>query len=162
MGSRLELQKGQRLPRALRQNVLVVDDDESMRDLLRLHLSNAGYCVVLAEDALVAGREILSWTPDLLILDVELPYLSGLDFAATLIADNTIPYMPMILMTGHEEHAARGDVLGVDFLLKPFTSEQLLRTVARNISTSVLLASARAEAPVRRSDRIFAAAWLRT
>jgi CheY-like chemotaxis protein len=57
--------------------ILVVDDDESMRELLRLHLTNAGYDVRLAEDAVVAGQLVLRNPPDLIIADVEMPYMDG-------------------------------------------------------------------------------------
>src|SRR5258708_32356305 len=77
-----------------RPNILVVDDDKSMRDLLQLHLANAGYNVALAEDAVVAGRMFLGSTPDLLLIDVDMPYLSGLDFGATLFADTTWRVIP--------------------------------------------------------------------
>ena len=59
--------------------VLVVDDDPSLRDLLRLHLRTEGYDVRLAADAIEAGYAILRTPPDLLIVDVNMPYMSGID-----------------------------------------------------------------------------------
>ncbi len=117
-----------------RLNVLVVDDDEAMRALLKLHLSNAGYCVALAEDALVAGRRILNWTPDLLIVDIDMPYMNGIDFVATLLADATIPYIPVIFVTAHEDYAPKAQALGADVIVKPFFKDRLLESVARNIA----------------------------
>jgi DNA-binding response OmpR family regulator len=113
--------------------VLVVDDDDAMRALLRLHLTNAGYAVTVAEDALVAGRKLLEAAPDLIILDVNLPYMSGLELAAILIADATIPHVPIIFISAHEGFAAQAEALGADFIVKPFLKPRLLESVARNI-----------------------------
>ena len=126
-----------------RLNVLVVEDDASMRSLLQLHLANAGYVVSVAEDAISAGHRILKYAPDLLILDVELPYINGIEFAATLQADSTLPYIPIIFITAHEDFAERAALLGQDFILKPFRKERLLESVARNIGRATDIAVAK-------------------
>src|SRR5579862_2214391 len=59
--------------------VLVVDDDECLRELLNLHLWQAGYDVRLAEDAIEAGRMVLKAVPDLMIVDINLPYMNGFE-----------------------------------------------------------------------------------
>lgn len=115
-----------------RMKILVIDDDVSMRELMKLHLANAGHSVVVAEDAVVAGRTLLRWTPDVILLDVELPFLSGIEFAATLVADTTMPAIPIILISAHEYFAGKADALGLHFLLKPFTKAELLQAVARS------------------------------
>src|SRR5204863_217429 len=56
--------------------ILVVDDDESMRDLLRLHLTAAGYDVQVAEDAIAAGYMVLRSPPDLIISDVNIQHIA--------------------------------------------------------------------------------------
>ncbi len=117
---------------AARQNILVVEDDGEMRDLLRLYLRNAGYAVTLAEDAAVAGRKLLDSHPDLIISDINLPYMSGLEFAAILMADATVPHVPVILISAHEKFAARAYALGADFIVKPFSRTQLLEAVAQS------------------------------
>lgn len=114
-------------------NVLVVEDDEAMRSLLELHLSNAGYSVTSAPDAIVAGYHVLKCTPDLIILDVNLPYINGLEFAATLQADTTVPHIPIIFITANEDFGPRAESLGADFIVKPFLKHRLLESVARNI-----------------------------
>jgi len=50
-----------------------VEDDESMRELLRLHLSNAGYAVDVAEDGIEAGYAVLKAIPQVIICDVDMP-----------------------------------------------------------------------------------------
>ena len=110
--------------------ILVVDDDESMRALVRLHLANAGYDVSLAEDAVVAGKALLASAPDLLIVDAEMPYLSGIDLVAALLADSTAPSVPILFITAHEQHRERFDNMGIDYLIKPFLADTLVAKVA--------------------------------
>lgn len=116
--------------------VLVVEDDESMRELLRLHLGNAGYEVTLAEDAIVAGRKLLACAPDLIIADVHLPFLNGLEFASILIADTTVPNIPIVLISAHEHYRQHAESIGMTFLLKPILKAQLLETVEKVLSSA--------------------------
>ena len=114
--------------------ILVVDDDESMRALVRLHLSNAGYQVAQAEDAVVAGKQLLASPPDLLIVDAEMPYLSGIDLVAALLADSTAPAVPILFITAHEQHREKFDNMGVEYLIKPFRADALVAKVAELLS----------------------------
>jgi DNA-binding response OmpR family regulator len=116
-------------------NILAVEDDPVMRELLRLHLADAGYVVTLAEDAIAAGHRMLKFPPDLVILDIGLPYLSGLDFAAALLADATVARVPIIFISADESFAARAERLGADFVVKPIRKERLLASVAKALSS---------------------------
>ena len=113
--------------------ILVVDDERCMRDLMQLHLRSAGHQVLLAEDAVVAGRMLLEWRPDLLLVDVEMPYMSGQEFVATLLADRTIPHVPVIFVTADETFGPRAASLGADCLTKPCRADVLLNLVARRL-----------------------------
>ena len=64
--------------------ILVVDDDESLLELLRMHLGAAGYDVQMAEDAIAAGYIVLRSPPDLIICDVHMPHMDGFEFVAAL------------------------------------------------------------------------------
>src|SRR5438874_3117996 len=66
--------------------VLVAHGDKSMRQLIKLHLVCSGYEVTLAEDAVEAGKQVMRQPPDLIILDVEMPYMDGLEFVSALTA----------------------------------------------------------------------------
>ena len=115
--------------------ILVVDDDESMRDLLRLHLSAAGYDVLLAEDAIVAGHLVLRSPPDLIICDVNMPHLDGFEFIAALKADKSVPNIPVIFLTSVEEGDQRGKALGaVGYITKPVRADKLLSLVAQHVA----------------------------
>ena len=127
-----------------RARILVVDDESPIRELLRLHLQNAGYEVIEAADAVVAGKMVLAgaWKIDLMIVDAYMPYMSGIDFAAAVIADTTLPPVPIILITGRNELAERADALGVPCLTKPFTADTLAAMVARTLAAALPVSDA--------------------
>lgn len=108
-----------------------MDDDRSILDLLRIHLGNAGYEVRLAEDAIAAGHLILRDPPDLVLLDIDMPYMNGFELLEAMRADPALPKVPVIMITAHTEAHERAKQLGVGFLSKPIFLEQLLREVAR-------------------------------
>ena len=115
--------------------ILIVDDDESMRDLLHLHLSSAGYEVQVAEDAIAAGYMVLKKPPHLIICDINMPHLDGFEFLEALRADRSVPDIPVILLTAIEEGERRGKSLGVvGYMTKPLRAEKLLALVAEHVS----------------------------
>ncbi|HYL88951.1 MAG TPA: response regulator [Burkholderiales bacterium] len=115
--------------------ILIVDDDQNMRDLLRLHLTSAGYSVHVAEDAIAAGHLVLRSPPDLIISDVNMPHLDGFEFIEALKADKTIPDIPVIFLTSEEEGLQRGRALGaVGYITKPVRADKLLTLVAQHVS----------------------------
>ena len=114
--------------------ILVVDDDESIRELLRLHLASAGYEVQVAEDAIAAGYMVLRSPPDLIISDVNMPHMDGFEFIAALKADKSIPSIPVIFLTSLEEGDYRGKALGaVGYVTKPVRADHLLALVAKHV-----------------------------
>jgi DNA-binding response OmpR family regulator len=114
--------------------ILVVDDDESIRELLRLHLSAAGYEVQVAEDAIAAGYLVLKGPPDLIITDVNMPHMDGFEFVAALRADSALPRIPVIFLTSVEDGDARGRELGAaGYVTKPVRSDRLLALVAQHV-----------------------------
>jgi len=112
----------------------VVDDDESIRELLRLHLTSAGYDVRVAEDAIQAGYAVLANPPDLIICDILMPYMDGFEFVAAMKADHTLPYIPVIFLTSVEDGEHRGRELGaVGYMIKPVRADRLLALVAQYV-----------------------------
>ena len=108
-------------------SILIVDDDESIRELLRMHLSSAGYEVSVAEDAIVAGYMVLRSPPDLIISDVNMPHMDGFEFVEALKADKSLPPIPVIFLTSVEEGDHRGKALGaVGYVTKPVRADKLL------------------------------------
>lgn len=121
-----------------RRTVLVAENDRAMRELLRVHLHNAGYNVILAPDAIVAGRALVA-TPDkidVLIINAHLPFMSGVEFVSTMIADNSLRFVPTVLISSADDDARRADVLGVPCLVAPFSAQHLLDLVALTVNQS--------------------------
>ncbi|HEY8070198.1 MAG TPA: response regulator [Burkholderiales bacterium] len=115
--------------------ILVVDDDESLRELLRMHLASAGYDVSTAADAINAGYQVLKNPPDLILSDVNMPHMDGFEFVAALKSDKTLPYIPVIFLTSVEDGDHRGKELGaVGYLTKPVRADRLLELVAQHVA----------------------------
>jgi signal transduction histidine kinase/DNA-binding response OmpR family regulator len=109
--------------------VLVVDDDQSIRELLRQELSGEGYEVRQAVDGRDAIAQVKANKPDLLILDVKMPEISGFDVSAILKNDPEYMDIPIIILSV-EDDQERGYSLGVDkYLTKPIDSSILLSEV---------------------------------
>jgi len=111
-----------------------VDDDPSIRELLRIHLGNAGYRVMLAEDAVVAGHAIAKAAPDLLLLDLDMPFMTGLEFLEALQSDKSLPKFPVVFLTANPEARDLAGKLGAaGYLAKPIHLHDLLAEVARHL-----------------------------
>ena len=127
--------------------ILIVDDDASMRDLIALHLRAADYRVEEAEDAISAGYQVLKTPPDLIVCDVQLPHMNGLEFVAALRADPATDSIPVIFLTATEEHYERAKQLGrTEYLMKPTRGDVLLSAVRKYLppaaySSSLMLRS---------------------
>jgi DNA-binding response OmpR family regulator len=115
--------------------ILVVEDDESMRELLRLHLEHAGYRVEVSEDGIAAGYAVLQSPPDLIVCDIDMPNMDGLQLVEAMRADRSLPRMPVIFLTSVEEGAARAAQLGAaDYILKPVLVDRLLKSVQKALA----------------------------
>ena len=122
------------VPAAEPPQILVVDDQTDMRELLALHLRNAGYRVVAAEDAVAAGHRVAEALPDLIICDFKMPYMDGVEFISALRADATIRDIPVVFITGREHGAeVSGKTFGFPLLVKPLLADDLLATVAEQL-----------------------------
>jgi DNA-binding response OmpR family regulator len=113
--------------------ILIVDDETAVRELLKLQLVGEGYDVRLADDPIVAGRSLREAPPDLMLVDLALPYQDGLDFAATLKADAAAPQVPIVFISGNPEIMSRARELGAPYLKKPFSATQLIDLVRREL-----------------------------
>ncbi len=106
--------------------ILVVDDDPSIRDLLKQQLTERGFRVRLASNGTDAMTELRRKAPDLVLLDVMMPGLSGFDVAAMLRSDPDLGRLPIVILSIVED-TERGYRLGVDrFLHKPIDAEALV------------------------------------
>jgi CheY-like chemotaxis protein len=112
-----------------RPKVLVVDDEPTMRQLLRLHLATHGYEVDVAEDAIVAAHMVVREAPDLILVDVEMPYMNGYEFVAALKSDPATRHIPVVFLTTLDDVAEEAQKLGAAYLNKPVTVDRLLDVV---------------------------------
>ena len=111
--------------------ILVVDDAKSIRETMQLQLLHAGYEVMLAEDAVVAGRLLLKERPDMVIVDVNMPYMDGYEFCAALKSDPETRDIPVVFLSASHDVADRAPEVGaVAFLHKPVLADRLLAVVA--------------------------------
>ena len=113
-------------------SVLIVDDDPNLRTLLRTSFELAHIRVQEADSATAASQLIEKRQPDVLVLDVAMPVVDGLDFCRSLKADPSTRGIPILLLTGSEVSEKTVAAVGADALLsKPFSPLTLLAIVER-------------------------------
>ncbi|MFO8038243.1 MAG: PAS domain S-box protein [Sodalinema sp.] len=113
----------------LGKTILVVDDDEHVRELLRQSLQAQGYQVRLAKDGVEAIMEVKRSRPDLIVLDVMMPYIDGFDVAAVLKNEPQTMEIPILVLSIVEDRE-RGYRSGVDrYLKKPIDRQGFLKEV---------------------------------
>jgi CheY-like chemotaxis protein len=113
--------------------VLVVDDDDVIRQLITVNLELEGYEVTGAADGQEALERAQQWRPDVMTLDMMMPRLDGLATAAALRADPATAHIRVCLVSARAQAADReraATAPGIDaFLSKPFDPEDLVRVV---------------------------------
>ncbi|QUH06146.1 response regulator transcription factor [Saccharopolyspora erythraea] len=110
--------------------VLVVDDDTSVRDVVRRYLQRAGYAVELAGDGETALRLHAERKPDLVVLDLMLPGVGGLEVCRRLRERGEVPVV-MLTALGEESDRVVGLEQGADdYVVKPFSPRELVLRVA--------------------------------
>ncbi|MBC7249186.1 MAG: PAS domain S-box protein [Anaerolineae bacterium] len=123
-----------------REKILAIDDSEAILALLQTRvLPKAGYEPLIAHNGQEGLLLALTTQPDLILLDLELPDLSGLEILRTWKAKGL--HVPVIMMTGHgsEQMAVEALRLGVrDYIVKPFTAEEILDSISRALAESRL------------------------
>jgi DNA-binding response OmpR family regulator len=116
--------------------VLVVDDEPRIVDLARDYLEHAGFAVLTAADGPSALRAARTRKPDVLVLDLGLPGMDGLDVARELRRDSTVP---ILMLTARDDEVDR--ILGLeigadDYVTKPFSPRELvarIRAILRRV-----------------------------
>lgn len=109
--------------------ILVVDDDQRIRDNLKRHLAYDGYQVDTAADANEAFRQIAESPPDLVVLDVMLPGMSGLEICRRIRQVDDVPILMLTAKDTLEDKVGGLDSGADDYLVKPFQPEELLARV---------------------------------
>ena len=123
-------------------NVLVVDDEPDLRDLIEYNLIQSGHTVQTANDGLDALECIQNHIPDLIVLDVMMPGLTGIQVAKRLRSEAQTSSIPIIMLTAkaQEAHELEGlDAGADDYITKPFSMPILIariQTLARRTNTN--------------------------
>jgi DNA-binding response OmpR family regulator len=112
--------------------ILIIEDDEAFRLLLRIHLSAESYEVQVAEDGASGSRALLEHPPDLIVSDVGMPFLDGFQLLSLIRSDANTAAIPVILLSGSSDGGTMTKALelgAADFLVKPVTREELITSV---------------------------------
>ena len=122
----------------MRNRILIVDNDLDLVDHMRRVLADEGYHVIMADDGLSGMRAFYNGTPDLVILNSELPKLNGFEVCQR-IRDMAATPIIMLLAHGHDEGNITGPGLGVnDLLTKPVPTDELLTRIRATFRRSRL------------------------
>ncbi len=106
--------------------ILVVEDDADLRGMLQSLLEEDGYEVTVAEDGLEALRRVVDEPPELIISDVLMPRMTGLEFCALLKDSPQTRHIPLLFLTCVDDPVNGFDVGADDYLVKPFRQRELL------------------------------------
>lgn len=115
-----------------RETILLVEDDEDIQELVRYNLAKEGYRVVPVTSGEDALKTLRSNQPDLVVLDLMLPGLDGLEICRLMKADPKASHVPVVMLTakGEEADVVAGLELGAeDYITKPFSPRVLLARI---------------------------------
>jgi two-component system, OmpR family, alkaline phosphatase synthesis response regulator PhoP len=118
--------------RGLRYRVLIVEDDADIRELIRYNLSQEGFVVEEAADGTQALEKVKRRVPDLLLLDLMLPGMPGLQVCRQMRAERETAHLPILIVTakGTEVDKVLGLEMGADdYVVKPFSPRELVARV---------------------------------
>lgn len=109
--------------------VLIVEDDEEIADVLRRCLRNEGYEVRACADGLEALEAAAAFVPDMVVLDLGLPGMDGVEVCRRLRADSDVPILMLTARAEVEDRVGGLDAGADDYLAKPFERRELLARV---------------------------------
>ena len=133
---RLERDIGDLTPQRL---LLVIDDDAATRMLLTDLFNSQGYAVVVAENGAEGLRHLLDYSPDLVVLDLQMPVMDGWRFRAEqqLLPNMRVASVPVVLLTGTGNAAKSAEKLhAAGFIEKPFEPDLVLEAVLKALKTA--------------------------
>ena len=122
--------------------ILVVDDSVTVRKVTSRFLERQGFNVVLAKDGIDALEILQEMTPDLMLLDIEMPRMDGFEVATQVRDNGRLQHLPIIMITSRtgEKHRERALEIGVnDYMGKPFQENQLLDKIQSLLDEKVHL-----------------------
>jgi CheY-like chemotaxis protein len=117
--------------------VLVVDDDDDLRDMLSLCLETAGFEVATAVDGLDALRRLRAWPPQVIVLDLRMPRMNGVELIRIMKREPALAGISIIVVTGDAGQGRVAIAAGAsESLLKPVDARVLIAAVTKFLSSS--------------------------
>ena len=119
--------------------ILLIEDHPEMRHLIARSLRNLGYDLLEAADGQTGIRVALAENPDLVMLNLSLPGLSGLDVARKLKENFKTSHIPIVACSGWQDEKLVRESLEagmVDYLSKPFTAKKLAAVIKRHVGSN--------------------------
>src|SRR6266542_248032 len=109
--------------------ILVVDDEPQIRRLLNTSLGARGYDVAVAADGPAALERAANWRPDLILLDLGLPHMDGLEVCRQVRGWSQVPIIVLTVRDAEQDKVAALDLGADDYLTKPFGTDELLARI---------------------------------
>ena len=123
--------------------IVVAEDHDDIRYVLKRSLERAGHRVVAAADGATALAAVREHRPDLVVTDVDMPHMTGLDLCRAIRADEDLRHIPVVVASGSLIPGDRQaeDAGASATLLKPFAPAQLLALISRLLPPRVIAES---------------------
>lgn len=118
--------------------ILVVEDDETLQETLAYNLRKEGYLVETAGDGITALQLALQHKPDLILLDIMLPGLDGIEFTRRLRQQSNVPILMLTARDDEIDRVVGLEVGGDDYLTKPFSMRELMARVKAHLRRASL------------------------
>jgi DNA-binding response OmpR family regulator len=115
------------------QTILIVEDNEDTLFLLTMQLQQGGYTILEAQDGIEALDKLKDNQPDLLLLDLMIPGLSGFEVLERIKTDDELPKVPVIILSALDEPDVIKQCMELgacDYVTKPYTSNDLLNRIS--------------------------------
>jgi len=116
---------------------MIVDDSITMRKATEGLLTRIGFDVVTAKDGVDALARLYEQTPDIVLLDVEMPRMDGFEFASIIRNDSQFKHLPIIMITSRtgDKHRQRAMSIGVNaYLGKPYQDDELIISMKQQLA----------------------------
>ncbi|NQU44128.1 response regulator [bacterium] len=118
--------------------ILVADDEEDIKIVLKMYLETVGYDVITAYDGLDTMERVKEEKPDLVLLDIMMPVIDGIEVLRQMKADEETRHIPVVMLTA----ASRSEMLAkamkagaVDYIAKPFEPEQVQEAIDKALQS---------------------------
>jgi DNA-binding response OmpR family regulator len=121
------------------QTILVIEDEKEISDIIEIYLKSRNYHVVTAEDGLVALNKFEQLQPDLIILDILMPNMDGIEFCKQIRQVSNVPILFMSCKKDPEDVIHGLSIGGDDYITKPFDPNVLVARVEANLRRAPIL-----------------------